>query len=187
MRLEIADAGRPRPTTQRPVVPQLRFLELGATAKGALLSLQVPNVPTRFGLRGAFGDEHREPAAFIALSARKDGTLSAEISSAPRAFGSRGNWFLDHGTDWILRVSPEAWEAQPNMPRSEDSGWLIAMDGEEGLSLLVPNQKNPYVLDLRTWTLRPFLGRAYVKATRWDIALTAPTSTVDWSLPARPR
>ena len=164
----------------------MRFHELGVAAKGALLSLHELNAPAQFGLRGAFGDAQREMATFVALTARVDGTMSAEILSPPRPFASRGLWVLDHGTDWILRVSPDAWEPAPGMPDLGDTGWLIAMDRDDAPSLLVPNQNNPYQLDLRTWMLRPFLGRAYVRATRWSIALTDPASNaVAWSLPVR--
>lgn len=174
--------------SRTPTIPRTALRKLSATAKGALLSFnEDPNSPTLFGLRGAFGDSRNEEhAAFVALSTRNDGTLSGEIlPSAGKGRLMQSDYLvLDHGSDWIMRVSPDAWELGP--PSTADVGSLLAVEGDEGLSILVLNPaRDLYQLKLDTWILRPFSDRKCFRARRWSLAVSAgaSASVVTWSLP----
>lgn len=184
------NSGNVTPSGPPPAIPRTALRKLSATAKGALLSFnEDPNSPTLFGLRGAFGDSREEQAAFIALKKRDDDdTLSAEIlPSAGKRHVMRADYpVLDHGTDWMLRVSPDAWEPGLTAPGLAEAGSLLAIDGDERLSILVHNYNTEmYQLDLGTWMLRPFSGRQCFRARRWSLAVTAgaSVSVVTWSLP----
>lgn len=172
-----------------PILPATRRCILADASDGALLSFGSGDDEMHFGPRGWRSDDQGEKSpAFVELRAAEDDTEEVAATVVP-SVGKHdivlepGAPILEHGTDWVLRVLPDAWRSTFGISALTKAGALLA--GKDGdLSILAFSyDKKLLRLSLRTWRLTPFHERDCFVARHWSIAVVTTGAGVGWSLP----